>query len=154
MPYPYLSQAHALVVLRATIALLFMAHAVVRLVNGSVAQFAAFLEAAGFPAGTVWVLAISAYEIVAGLMIAIGVGVRWWCGGLFAIAAIGIVLIHARLGWFVGEHGTGGVEYSLALMAALLVIAAADAEARRRDACGCQRACTQPSSQTTWRNWS
>lgn len=130
MRYPYLSHAHALAVLRATLALLFMAHAVVRLVNGSVPQFAAFLEAAGFPAGIVWVLAISVYEIVAGLMLAAGIGVRWWCAGLFAIASMGIVLIHARLGWFVGEHGTGGVEYSLALMAALLVIAAADAEAR------------------------
>lgn len=130
MRYPYLSQAQALVLLRATIALLFMAHAVVRLVNGSVPQFAVFLEGAGFPAGTLLVLAISAYEIVAGLLVALGVCVRWLCGGLFAIVLIGIVLIHARLGWFVGEHGTGGVEYSLALMAGLLVIAAADAERR------------------------
>jgi len=127
--YPYLTQAQALVLLRATLALLFMAHAVVRLVNGSVPQFAAFLQNAGFPAATGLVLAISAYEIGAGLLIAAGIGVRWLSGGLFFIVLMGIVLIHARLGWFVGEHGTGGVEYSLALMAALLVIAAADREA-------------------------
>ena len=44
--------------------------------------------------------------------------------------AMGIVIIHWQLGWFVGEHGTGGMEYSLSLMVSLLVIAAADATAR------------------------
>ena len=38
-----------------------------------------------------------------------------------------IVIIHWRLGWFVGEHGSGGMEYSVSLMVSLLVIAAADA---------------------------
>ena len=41
------------------------------------------------------------------------------------------ILIHANLGWFVGEHGVGGMEYSLCLIVALLVIAAADAETHR-----------------------
>jgi putative oxidoreductase len=45
---------------------------------------------------------------------------------LGAIVAGGIVLIHARLGWFVGEHGTGGSEYSVALLVLLLLIAAQD----------------------------
>jgi putative oxidoreductase len=44
--------------------------------------------------------------------------------GFIAIAVGGIVLIHAKLGWFVGEHGVGGVEYSLCLIVALSVIAA------------------------------
>ena len=40
------------------------------------------------------------------------------------------MIIHARLGWFVGEHGTGGMDYSLSLMVSLLVIAAADTDER------------------------
>jgi len=38
-----------------------------------------------------------------------------------------MVIIHWRLGWFVGEHGSDGMEYSVSLMVSLLVIAAADA---------------------------
>ena len=33
--------------------------------------------------------------------------------------------------WFVGEHGVGGSEYSVALLAMLLAIAAHDADTRR-----------------------
>jgi putative oxidoreductase len=57
-----------------------------------------------------------------------GKSVRWCAAGLFFIAAMGIVFIRAQLGWFVGAHGTGGMEYSLCLMVSLLVVAAFDAE--------------------------
>ena len=59
-------------------------------------------------------------------MIIVGVQVRWAATALFVIAATGIVLIHAGNGWWVGEHGTGGSEYSVALILMLLVVAAAD----------------------------
>lgn len=114
---------HALVVLRGTVALIFMAHALVRLVNGSVPRFAGFLESEGFVHGATWVLAISACEIVGGLLLAFGVGVRCVCFLLACIVVRGIGLIHARQGWFVGEHGVGGMEFSVLLCAALLVIA-------------------------------
>lgn len=113
----------ALVVLRGTVALIFMAHAVVRLVNGSVPRFAGFLESEGFVHGSAWVLAISACEIIGGLLLAFGVGVRWVCFLLACIVVTGIGLIHARQGWFVGEHGVGGMEFSVLLCAALFVIA-------------------------------
>ena len=38
----------------------------------------------------------------------------------------GIVIVHAAKGWFVGEHGAGGVEYSIVLFVACVVIAAGD----------------------------
>ena len=47
------------------------------------------------------------------------------------IVAVGIYLIHRHNGWFVGEHGVGGSEYSVALLAMLLAIAAHDADTRR-----------------------
>ncbi len=52
--------------------------------------------------------------------------VRYAVVPLLLIASVGIVLIHRHLGWFVGEHGTGGSEYSVALIFMLLVLAAGD----------------------------
>ncbi|MCY7280172.1 MAG: hypothetical protein LH610_04620 [Sphingomonas bacterium] len=40
-------------------------------------------------------------------------------------------MIRFRLGWFVGEHGVGGTEYSVASIVTLLFVAAND---RNRDA--------------------
>lgn len=111
-------------VLRGTVALAFMAHAVVRLVNGSVPQFGAFLEGQGFPAGVPLVLAISTFEIAAGTALLLGLAVRAVAAGLAVIVVVGIVLVHAGNGWFVGEHGVGGMEYSVLLLAALAVLAA------------------------------
>lgn len=116
----------ALTLLRAMVALIFMAHALVRLANGSVPQFASFLESRGFPHGIALVLMISTYEIVAGSLLALGIWVKWLCAGLAIIVLLGIVLIHAQFGWFVGEHGTGGMEFSFLLIAALLVLVSFD----------------------------
>lgn len=124
--FPFVSLPTALVILRVAVALFFMAHAAVRIANGTIPRFGGFLESRGFPQGVAIVWAISAYELIAGLLMAVGWRARWMAGGLFLIAGMGIVLIHRHAGWFVGEHGTGGMEYSVALMVSLLVIAAAD----------------------------
>lgn len=124
--YPFLSLEQALLVLRVATPLLFMAHAGMRIANGTIPRFGAFLETLGFPLGVPLVWAISVVELVAGVMIILGVQVRWAATALFVIAATGIALIHAGNGWWVGEHGTGGSEYSVALIVMLLVVAAAD----------------------------
>jgi putative oxidoreductase len=124
--YPFISLRHALIVLRVSVAVLYMAHATVRIVGGSLAQFGGFMEQVGFSHGIVWVWAITLYELIAGTLMAVGRQVKWAATGLFTIASVGIVIIHRHFGWFVGEHGTGGSEYSVCLMVALLVIAAAD----------------------------
>jgi putative oxidoreductase len=61
-------------------------------------------------------------------MLIVGQFSRWVTAGFMLISGMGIVLIHARQGWFVGEHGTGGVEYSIVLFVACVVLAAADRE--------------------------
>jgi putative oxidoreductase len=126
--YPFLTLRQSLIVLRVATAVFFMAHAVVRITGGTVPRFGGFLESKGLPAGVALVWAITAYELIAGALMLAGKYVRACTLGFLGILAGGIVLIHAQLGWFVGEHGTGGVEYSLALAVALLVIAAADRE--------------------------
>lgn len=105
----------------------FLAHAVVRIANGSIPQFAGFMAAKGFGTGFAVVWAITVLEIAAGAMILAGYGIRFAAAALACIVVGGIVLIHAQLGWFVGEHGTGGSEYSAALLVLLAVVGAADA---------------------------
>lgn len=126
--YPWWPVADALRLLRIVTALLFIAHASMRFVNASIPQFGAFMESQGFPQGQAWVLAITFYELGAGSLLLANRGVRWAASGLALIVAVGIWLIHRHNGWFVGEHGVGGSEYSVALLAMLLVVAAHDAE--------------------------
>lgn len=124
--FPFISLSGSITILRFTVALMFIAHAVVRITGGTVNQFGEFLESKGFIAGVVIVWILTAFEIVGGLLMAIGYYTRWMAAGFILILLTGIVLIHAELGWFVGEHGTGGVEYSVVLIAGLVVVAAAD----------------------------
>jgi putative oxidoreductase len=126
--FPFLSLQTSLIIMRVATAIFFLAHAVVRLVNGTIPGFGQFLDARGIPFGLAVVWAITAQEIIGGVLLALGWQVRWLTIGFQAICWGGIVIIHAKLGWFVGEHGTGGVEYSLCLSVALLVLAAADRE--------------------------
>ena len=130
--YPWWPLADALRLLRIVTALLFMAHASMRFVLGTIPQFGAFMEAQGFAHGQAWVLAISVYELGAGSLLLLDRGVRWAASGLAVIVAVGIWLIHRHNGWFVGEHGVGGSEYSVALLAMLLVVAAHDASRTAR----------------------
>jgi putative oxidoreductase len=124
--FPFISLQASLTVLRVVTPLFFMAHAVVRIINGTTHTFAGFLGSLGFPQPVIVVWAITVVEIVAGTLMILGFGVRYMAAALASIALGGIVLIHAKLGWFVGEHGTGGSEYSVCLLLCLLVIAAAD----------------------------
>ena len=128
--FPFISLATGLRLLRIGTALLFAAHAIVRITHGTIPQFGKFMESFGFPGGTVWVWAITITEILAAVLLVTNRFVRPAAMALFMIAFTGIILIHRHFGWFVGEHGTGGSEYSVALIIMLLVIAAADREDR------------------------
>jgi putative oxidoreductase len=126
--FPFISLKNALIVMRVAVAIFFMAHAAVRVAVDSIPIFAGFLTSKGIPYSLAFVWAITAYELIAGMLMALGKWTRWLTIGFQAISVGGIALIHAKLGWFVGEHGVGGMEYSLCLSVALLVIAAADRE--------------------------
>lgn len=124
--FPFISSAHAITVLRVVTALIFVAHAAVRIVTSTIGQFGSFLEDKGFSFGVLIVWLITIYEIAGGLLLAFGIFTRWLALGFVILIAVGIVIIHAANGWFVGEHGTGGMEYSVLLIAALIVIASSD----------------------------
>lgn len=127
--HPFVTLRAALTLLRIGTATLFMLHALVRVITpGSIPQFGRFLSQSGLPQGAVVVWALTVFELGAGLLIILNVRTRILASGFATILIVGIALIHRRLGWFVGGHGTGGSEYSVALLLALLVIAAADAD--------------------------
>jgi putative oxidoreductase len=124
--FPFIKPAYALIGLRVVVAGIFIAHAMVRWVGGTIERFGGFLDERGFVWGVGIVWALTVYELVGGVLMALGIFARWLALFFFLILLIGIVIIHFDNGWFVGEHGTGGMEYSVLLMAALLVIAATD----------------------------
>ncbi len=114
---------YAVMLARIATAGFFITHAVTRIANGTIPRFGAFLEGRGFADGVAVVWAITAIELVAGALLIVGRLVAPASVALFCIALGGIILIHARNGWFVGEHGAGGAEYSVALMVLLTLIA-------------------------------
>ena len=122
--FPFLSLKNALVLLRVSLAIVFLAHAIVRITKGTIPQFGQFLETTGLPSGVLLVWVITIFELVGGLLLAGGRYVRWLSAGFILLLLVGILLIHASQGWFVGEHGTGGIEYSFILIMAFLVLAA------------------------------
>lgn len=124
--FPYISLELSLKILRIALAIFFMAHAITRIIDWTIPQFVLFFDSRGYPFGTILVWGITIYEIIAGVCLIIGYKTKYFATGLFIIAGVGIWLIHRHFGWFVGEHGTGGSEYSVSLMVSLLVIASAD----------------------------
>ncbi|HMV09575.1 MAG TPA: DoxX family protein [Cyclobacteriaceae bacterium] len=124
--FPFISSDHAIALMRVVTALIFVIHATVRVVGSTIDQFAAFLEDKGFSYGVLIVWCITIYEIAGGLLMAVGIFARWLAIGFMVIIVAGIFIIHAANGWFVGEHGTGGMEYSILLVAVLIVIATSD----------------------------
>lgn len=122
-----LNQANrAILLLRIITALLFFLHAFVRVVKYTIPNFSEFLLQKGFvyPELVVWMITV--FELAGGILLAMGYFKKLLSVAFILLLIMGIILIHAQLGWFVGEHGTGGSEYSVLLIAALLVIAADD----------------------------
>lgn len=122
--FPYLGQHTSVIFLRIVVAVIFMAHALTRLYNNSIEQFAEYLNTKGLVYGNALVWLLTVFEIAGSLLLAAGFFRRILSLVFIGILVLGIILIHAAEGWFVGEHGTGGMEYSVLMIAALIVIAA------------------------------
>ncbi|WP_268846536.1 DoxX family protein [Flavobacterium aestivum] len=126
--FPFLSSSQSLLLFRIVLPLFFVAHAVTRIANGTIERFAGFLSNKGFFATTAMVWGITFYEIVGGLALAFGYFQRYLSLGFILMLIMGNIIIHYENGWWVGEHGAGGMEYSCALILGLIVIAASKDE--------------------------
>lgn len=124
--YPFISLAQALVILRLAVALFFFAHAAVRVIDDTIPQFSAYLSNKGWPFSTAIVWSITLFELIGSVLLVLNWRVKYIVPGFLFIVTMGIAIIHINFGWFVGEHGTGGSEYSVSLLVSLLVLAAAD----------------------------
>jgi putative oxidoreductase len=124
--YPFLTLPSSIVLLRIVVAAMFMIHATTRIYTNTINQFGGFLETKGFPSGYIIVWIITIFEIAGGLALLLGYFKKWISLAFITMLSVGIVIIHMGEGWFNGEFGTGGCEYSVTLIAALIVIASSD----------------------------
>jgi putative oxidoreductase len=108
--------------LRVALAALLAIHGWARWIAGGVPPFGAFLDAQGLPGGFFIAAAITAVEILGSFLFAIGRFVPILAAIYAAIIAAGILLVHAKEGWFVVGLGRNGAEFSVLLLVALLCV--------------------------------
>jgi putative oxidoreductase len=121
--FPFLSSSQSLLFFRIILPFFFVAHAVTRIANGTIERFAGYLSTKGFFATTAMVWGITVYEIIGGIALALGYYTKYLSLGFILMLIMGNIIIHYQNGWWVGEHGEGGMEYSCVLILGLIVIA-------------------------------
>ena len=118
-------------ILRVAVASVPLIHGLARVRLGIVDDFGGFLSASGFPGGDAIAWALTVVEIVGGPLLAAGLLVRPLAIWFACQIATGIAMVHAREGWFVVGAGRNGVEYSVLILACLLVVFLTDETSRR-----------------------
>ena len=117
------SRNFALIFLRITVALLMLIHGIARIYFGIVDDFGEFLTLHNFPIGFYLAWAITIFEIVGSVLLAIGRYVAP-LAIIFAVHLLcGILLVHLKEGWFVVGAGKNGAEYSVLLIAVFITLA-------------------------------
>ena len=117
--------------LRLTLAGLLAAHGWARLLAGAVVPFGNWLDGQGVPFGFGIAVGVTAFEIVGTVLLAIRKFVLPVTLVYASIYAMGIVLVHAKAGWFVVGLGRNGAEYSVLLIVCLLCVGLQHVRARR-----------------------
>ncbi len=113
-------------ILRITVAGLIAAHGWSRLLTGGVVPFGGWLTEQGMPLGSLIAAGITALEIIGTPLLAARRLVVPLSTIYSAIYLAGIVMVHAREGWFVVGHGRNGMEFSVLLIVSLLVVGLQD----------------------------
>lgn len=120
------NKTSALVLIRIVLAVLMFAHGMARISNGTVDDFGVFLGSKGIPLGFFVAWAITLFELVGSVLLAVGF-YTYIIALLFAVElALGIAMVHWKEGWFVVGAGRNGIEYSVLLIAAFLATAIAN----------------------------
>jgi len=109
-------------IVRITLGLMLMVHAVYRVIVGDVPGFGEFLSSVHFPLGVplAWFVTILSFFCSVGLIFRRLVAFS--CMGHICVLVVGIVLDHAHDGWFVVGGGRNGMEYSVTLIAGLFAV--------------------------------
>jgi len=109
-------------VLRVLLATFIAAHGWARLIAGGVVPFGGWLEGQGIPAGLIVASAITMIEIIGTPLLALGRLVPLLSMIYSCIYLVGIFLVHLPAGWFVVGLGRNGAEYSVLLIACLVLV--------------------------------
>jgi putative oxidoreductase len=117
--------------LRVAVASVFVIHGTTRLMNAGVGGFGGFIGSWGLPGGVALAWAITVIEVLGGLSLAAGYGVRVLAAWFAIVIGAGIVMVHASDGWFVVGAGRNGAEYSALIIASLVAVALTDPVALR-----------------------
>jgi len=116
----------ALLFIRIVISAMMFIHGATRISNGTVDDFGGFLGSQGFPLGFYVAWAITLFELVGSVLLAVGF-YAWIIAVLFALElGAGIAMVHWKQGWFVVGAGTGGMEYSVIMIVCFLATAFAN----------------------------
>lgn len=118
----FIKEKTAYTILRAVMGFIFVTHGLARLFYESIPDFGAFLNGQGLMIGVPLAWIITLGEIISGSLLAIGIKVRYCVIFHAAIILTGVALVHIPQGWFVVGHGNGGAEYSLLILAVLVLI--------------------------------
>jgi putative oxidoreductase len=109
-------------ILRLVLAILLGIHGLYRGYTGGAKFFGTYLTEAGLPLGSVIAWSITSFEVIGMVMLL-------WRRFVIPVSLIfifilltGIVMAHAREGWFVVGGGRNGVEYSVLLISSLLAL--------------------------------
>ncbi len=108
---------------RIAAAAMMVIHGIARSYHGTVDDFGGFLGSRGLPAGEVIAWTLTLVEIAGGLALAAGHFRRPLALWFAVELAVGIALVHRHSGWFVVGAGTGGMEFSVLLIAIFLAVA-------------------------------
>lgn len=116
------NERYSLIVLRALMGIIFISHGLARLYYESIPDFGNFLNSQGLLTGVLiaWIITIG--EIISGSLLVFGIKVGYCVIFHAIIIVMGIFFVHLPNGWFVVGHGSGGIEYSLLILAVLFVI--------------------------------
>ena len=109
---------YAILVLRISLGLLFLAHGCLKVFVFTLPGTAQFFESVGLPGWMAMPVAIS--EFVGGLLLVGGVYTRWVALGLFPILLVATLKAHGANGWLFTNKG-GGWEFSAFFAVATVV---------------------------------
>jgi putative oxidoreductase len=109
-------------ILRIVLAILLGIHGIYRGWTGGAKFFGIYLTEAGFPLGSVIAWSITVFEVIGMIALLWRRQVIPVALGFIFILSAGILLVHAKEGWFVVGGGRNGMEYSVLLIASLIAL--------------------------------
>jgi putative oxidoreductase len=110
-----------LAILRVVLGVVYVTHGLPKLMGGAAAT-AGYLGQLGFPVPALFAWIVALLETFGGLALIAGFLVRPVALLFVVEMSLGILLVHAKVGWYVIGPGTGGAEFNTVLIAALLAL--------------------------------